>query len=82
MSTTRKTTTRVDGAPMSKKKKVIPFPTPPSEPIATTYVVQIGDQRFAIHWKIEDLPPGAPVRQLYAKPTKPRRKGPISSEPA
>jgi hypothetical protein len=67
---------------MSKKKKVIPFPTPPPEPIATTYIVQIGDQRFAIHWEIEDLPRAERVPRLCDKPTKPPRKGPISSEPA
>jgi hypothetical protein len=24
-------------------------------------VVQIGDERFAIHWEIEELPPAAPI---------------------
>ena len=36
---------------------VLLFPTPPEDPEAKTIVVQIGDERFAIHWEIEELPP-------------------------
>ena len=40
-------------------KKVLPFPKRPEEPAASTITVQIGNERFAIHWQIEDLPPAA-----------------------
>jgi hypothetical protein len=43
-------------------KKVLPFPAPPEEAAPSTIVVQIGTERFAIHWEIEDLPP--PVAPL------------------
>jgi hypothetical protein len=42
------------------QKKVLPFPAPPEEPAPTTIVVQIGSDRFAIHWEIEELPPAEP----------------------
>ena len=42
-------------------KKVLLFPTPPEEPLASTIVVQIGSERFAIHWEIEELPRAAPL---------------------
>ncbi len=35
--------------------------TPPQQPAATTIICQIGHERFAIHWEIEDLPPVAPL---------------------
>jgi hypothetical protein len=38
-------------------KKALQFSTPPQEPAPTTIVVRIGNERFAIHWEIEDLPP-------------------------
>jgi hypothetical protein len=41
---------------MNRHKKVLPFPKPPQEPAPSTIVVQIGDERFAIHWEIEELP--------------------------
>ena len=41
------------------QKNVLPFPKPPEEP--ATIVVQIGSDRFAIHWEIEELPPAVPV---------------------
>jgi hypothetical protein len=44
-----------------KINNVLPFPIPPEEPLASTIVVQIGNERFAIHWEIEDLPPAAPL---------------------
>jgi len=44
----------------NSQKKVLPFPTPPEEPAPSTIVVQIGTDRFAIHWEIEELPPAAP----------------------
>jgi hypothetical protein len=42
-------------------KNVLPFPIPPKEPGASTIVIQIGDERFAIHWEIEELPPVPPL---------------------
>jgi hypothetical protein len=40
----------------NSRTNVLPFPSPPEEPEGSTIVVQIGDERFAIHWEIEDLP--------------------------
>jgi hypothetical protein len=48
----------------NSRKNILPFPTPPEEPAASTIVVQIGNERFAIHWEIEDLPPAAPLIEL------------------
>jgi hypothetical protein len=42
-------------------KKLLAFPTPPEEPLDSTIVVQMGNQRFAIHWEVEKLPPAAPL---------------------
>jgi hypothetical protein len=42
-------------------KKVLPFRVPPEEPLAATTILQIGHDRFAIHWEIEKLPPARPV---------------------
>jgi hypothetical protein len=48
----------------SSPKKVLPFPKPPEEPAASMIVVQIGSERFALHWKMEELPPAAPMVRL------------------
>jgi hypothetical protein len=50
-------------------KKVLPFPKPPAKPENSRIVVQIGNERFAIHWEIEELPPTVPliVMRLRAK---------------
>jgi hypothetical protein len=46
----------------NRKNNLLPFPEPPQEPGTSTIVVQIGSERFAIHFEIEDLPPAeAPV---------------------
>jgi hypothetical protein len=45
----------------TRSKRVLLFPTPPEEPLASTILVQIGNQRFAIHWQIVGLPPVAPL---------------------
>ena len=45
----------------NRQKKVLPFPKPLEEPAASTIVVQIGKDRFAIHWEMEKLPPAAPI---------------------
>jgi hypothetical protein len=47
----------------NREKKVLPFPEPPEEPANSPIVVQIGNERFAIHYEIEDLPPAAPLSQ-------------------
>ena len=46
------------------QKKVLSFPKPPKDPGLQTIVCQIGGERFAIHYRIEDLPPAAPVLQF------------------
>jgi hypothetical protein len=48
----------------NRKGKLLCFPTPlplpqPSGP--TTVTVQVGNQRFAIHFEMEELPPAAPL---------------------
>ena len=43
------------------QKNVLLFPKAPEEPAASTIVVQIGSERFAIHWEVEELPPAAPL---------------------
>jgi len=48
-------------------KSVLPFPAAPEEPAASTIVVQIGNDRFAIHWEIEELPPAAPLVAVEAR---------------
>jgi hypothetical protein len=40
----------------NRQKKLLSFPKPPQEPAPSTIVVQIGDERFAIHWEIDELP--------------------------
>jgi hypothetical protein len=45
----------------NRQKKVLPFPKPPGKPLASTLIVQIGSDRFAIHWEIEELPPALPL---------------------
>jgi hypothetical protein len=61
----------------NSQKKVLPFPEPPEEPAASPIVVQIGSERFAIHWEIEDLPPAAAPLVLWKRPAK-RAKASIS----
>jgi|HubBroStandDraft_3_1064219.scaffolds.fasta_scaffold2039760_1 hypothetical protein len=53
-----------------KRAKVLPFPKLPKEPEASTIIVQIGMDRFAIHYEIEDLPPVEPL----AMPKRRRRE--------
>ena len=45
----------------NRPKNVLPFPTPPAEPLDATIIVQVGKDRFAIHWEIEELPPASPL---------------------
>jgi hypothetical protein len=44
---------------MKNRQNILPFPAPPEEPVVRTIIVQIGNERFAIHWETEDLPPAA-----------------------
>ena len=44
----------------TRRRKVLQFPKPPEQPQTSTITVQIGGDRFAIHWQIEELPPAAP----------------------
>ena len=48
----------------NNQKKVLPFPKPPEGPANSPIVVQIGGERFAIHYEIEDLPPAPPLPLL------------------
>ena len=43
-----------------KEKKVLAFPAPREEAGASSVIVQIGRERFAIHFEFEDLPPAVP----------------------
>ena len=65
------------------EKKVLLFPTPPKEPAASTIICQIGNERLAIHWEIEDLPPAAPLLRLQPPARKEKikrlRVGPFRS---
>jgi hypothetical protein len=45
----------------NRQRKVLPFPKPLEEPADSMIVVQIGKDRFAIHWEMEELPPAAPM---------------------
>ena len=42
------------------QRKVLVFPKP-SEERGNSMLVQIGNDRFAIRWEIEELPPAAPL---------------------
>jgi hypothetical protein len=53
----------------NRQKKVLPFPKPPEEPEPSKIVVQIGNERFAIHYEVEDLPPVPPLL-LWKRPGK------------
>ena len=52
------------------KKKVLAFRAPQEKPAASPMIFQIGNDRFAIHWKIEELPPTAPLIYLKRKTKK------------
>ena len=43
------------------KKKVLAFPAPRKELADSRIVVRIGNERFAIHYHVEELPPSTPV---------------------
>jgi hypothetical protein len=46
---------------MKNSQKVLPFPRRLEVFGKQTIICEIGDERFAIHYEIEDLPPAAPV---------------------
>jgi len=48
---------------MEKKneKKILTFPKPLTESAAPIVIFQLGDDRVAIHWELEVLPPAAPL---------------------
>ncbi len=49
-----------------RQKKVLLFPKPPEQLQGETMTIQIGNQRFAIHYEIENLPP-APLPELVVR---------------
>jgi hypothetical protein len=53
-------------------KKVLQFPTPTEAPLASTILLRIGSDRFAIRWEIEKLPPARPfvARKESVQPAK------------
>jgi hypothetical protein len=44
----------------NRQNNVLPFRTPPEDPETSTIIAQIGNERFAIHMQVEDLPPVQP----------------------
>jgi len=55
------------------QKKIFQFPKPLEEPGAHPIICQIGAERFAIHYRIEDLPPAAPLLPWRREQRRPRR---------
>ena len=52
------------------EKKILPFPKPPGETANSRIVVQIGNERFAIRYQMEELPPVPPPLLLWVRPKK------------
>jgi hypothetical protein len=50
----------------NKKQNVLLFPASREEPAISPMIFQIGAERFAIHWEIEDLPSPPPVLLLHS----------------
>ena len=44
----------------NRQNNVLQFPKAPEEPGIWTIIAQIGSERFALHVRIEDLPPVPP----------------------
>jgi hypothetical protein len=63
----------------NRQKKVLLFPKPPEQPQDQTMTIQVGNQRFAIHYEIENLPP-APLPELVVRrsPARPTRIGVVT----
>ncbi len=55
------------------ENKVLPFPAPPKPPARHAITCQIGGERFAIHYQMEDLPPVTPPRVRKPPAKKPVR---------
>lgn len=51
----------------NSQKKILQFPKPPEQHVTSPIVVQIGSERFAIHYEIEDLLPIAPSPPVVLK---------------
>src|ERR1700689_4451572 len=56
---------------MKTTQKVLQFANPAEESETSPIVIQIGNERFAIHYEIQKLPPAPP--QLRSK--RPRKRG-------
>ena len=50
------------------RRKILPFPADSDIPARPEIIVQIGDERFAIRWEIEELPTTAPVPTFRKEP--------------
>jgi hypothetical protein len=61
----------------NRKNNLLPFPKAPQELGTSTIVVQIGSERFAIHFEIEDLPPARSARRRERQD--PKKQPSISS---
>jgi hypothetical protein len=48
------------GVMKNRKNNVLPFPERAEESGMSTIIAQIGSERFAIHFRTEDLPPVQP----------------------
>jgi hypothetical protein len=60
----------------NRQKKVLLFPKPPEQPQGKTMTFQVGNERFAIHYTIENLPPAPlPVPVVHRSPARPTRIG-------
>jgi hypothetical protein len=55
-------------------KNVLPFPAPSLKSPRPEMVVQIGDERFAIRWEIEELPTEAPALAQRREPKRAPKK--------
>jgi hypothetical protein len=55
------------------RKKVLLFPSGSERPSRPEIIAQIGNERFAIRWEIEELPAAAPVLALRKEPKSARK---------
>ena len=53
------------------RKKLLSFPARPEEPAGSSMIIfELGGERVAIRWEIEELPPAAPVIAFEQSRTK------------
>jgi hypothetical protein len=56
------------------QKKVLLFPKPLEQPEGGTITIRVGNERFAVHYEIERLPPAprpvSAVQRSLARPTR------------